>query len=52
MVWVEEEEVPEEELVEELVELLRIRLPQAAESGLLPLVTTVGLELVRDAASK
>ena len=35
----------EEELVEELVELLRVHLAPAAESGLEPLVVTVGLGL-------
>ena len=46
------EEEPEEALVEELVELLRIRLTQANENELVPPVTTVGLELVRDAAAQ
>ena len=43
------EEVPEEELVEEL---LQIRLTQADENEMMPLVVTVGLEFVRDAASQ
>ena len=47
-----EEEEPEEELVEEPVELLQIRLTQADENELVPLVVTVGFELVRDAASQ
>ena len=47
-----EEEVPEEELVEELVELLQFHLTQADKNELVPVVVTVGLELVRDAASQ
>ena len=47
-----EDEVPEEELVEQLVELLQIRLTQVDENEMVPLVVTVGLEFVRDAASQ
>ena len=43
-----EEEVPEEELVE----LLQFHLTQADENELVPVVVTVGLELLRDAASQ
>ena len=47
-----EEEVPEEELVDGLVELLQIRLTQADGNEMVPLEVTVGLEFVRDAASQ
>ena len=47
-----EEEVPEEELVEGLVELWQIRMIQVDENEMVPLVVTVELEFVRYAASQ
>ena len=47
-----EEEVPEEELVDGLVELWQIQMTQVDENELVPPVMTVGLEFVCDVASQ
>ena len=47
-----EEEVPEEELVEGLVELWQIQMTQVDENEMVPRVVTVELEFVRYAASQ